>query len=85
MIEGLILLAIASALLAAGPTHGLLTQRRQARDPGMARLLAIAFPPEPVRPTDQRLVALARDAEAALEADALSRGLRDLSATYDRS
>lgn len=30
MIEGLILIAIASALLAAGPTHELLTQRRSA-------------------------------------------------------
>ena len=77
MIDGGLVMIVFSALIMFVPPAAAQTQRR----PGSLKaVLNIAFPP--IAPT-LAIVLLIEQAEAALEPDALLRGTRAISTTYD--
>jgi len=77
MIDGGLVMIVFSALIMFVPPAAAQTQRR----PGSLKaVLNIAFPP--IAPT-LAIVLLIEQAEAALERDALLRGTRAISTTYD--
>lgn len=82
MIEGLVLWVIALAIIFATPAARQIDARRQVRAP-IAQQLEQAFcvlpPPAP------SLDELAAQAQAALDRDQLTRGLRGIRDTYDRA
>lgn len=82
MIEGLVLWLIALALIFATPAARQIDARRQVRPP-IAQQLEQAFQALP--PPAPSLDELAARAQAALERDQLTRGLRGIRDTYDRA
>lgn len=82
MIEGLLIWVLALAIIFATPAARQIDARRQLRPP-IAQQLEQAFRalPPPAPPLDELLV----KAEAALERDQLTRGLRGIRDTYDRA
>lgn len=81
MIEGLVLWVIALAIIFATPAARQIESRRHVRPP-FAQALQQACPtPSPAPALDELLA----KAEAALERDQLTRGLRGIQDAYDRA
>lgn len=79
---GFMMIMIGVLVMFVPPTHRIVSHRRAVRVLPYAAALQQAFPAAAPTPSLSRLV---NEAEAALESDALLRGVRGLTTTYDQA
>ncbi len=83
MIEGLLIMFLGALLVAATPAATHLAHHRHHR--GLAPMTDVLRTAHPVRQVPSDLERLAAEAEAALERDALSRGVRGIAEVFDQA